>query len=56
MLLQFHKETVGEEGLAYESIEDALQVVSPLYMQAKQRLLVEKLSSIAFQSMGRQTE
>ena len=56
LLLQFLKETSEEEGLTYESIEEALQVVSPLYLQAKQRLLVERLSSIAFQSTEIRTE
>ena len=47
-MVQVQREMLAEEGLVYEAIEDALQVVSPLYVQAKQRLLVEKLSSIAF--------
>lgn len=41
---QIQRNTSEGEGLTYETVEDALQVISPLYVQAKQRLLVEKLS------------
>lgn len=36
----------------YETVEDALQVVSPLYVDAKQKVLMEKLAALAQAQSG----